>query len=133
MKLPAFTHYFAPEDFRIIDLVPGMAARGHAVTVLTGQSNYPSGQFFEGHGWSGPRHEERFGAQIIRLPFISRGSASGVLLALNYLSFVIAGCRGVLARVRGPFDAIFVFEVSTAKVGVTAVLMNWKFRIPMFF
>jgi colanic acid biosynthesis glycosyl transferase WcaI len=133
MKPLVVTQYFAPENFRTNDLVAGMVARGHEVRVVTGKPNYASGQFFEGHGWTGPRHEERFGARIIRVPLIPRGSASGARLALNCLSFVNTGCWGALAWLRGPLDAIFVFEVSPATVGIPAVLVKWKFRVTLFF
>ena len=52
MKLLVISQYFWPENFRINDLVADMVGRGHEVTVLTGQPNYPSGRFFPGYGWT---------------------------------------------------------------------------------
>ena len=54
LRVLVVTQYFWPENFRINDLVASLVERGHEVTVLTGQPNYPSGDFHPGYGWSGP-------------------------------------------------------------------------------
>ena len=46
MRLLIVTQYFWPENFRINDLVSGLAERGHEIVVLTGQPNYPGGTVF---------------------------------------------------------------------------------------
>ncbi|MBT0962324.1 glycosyltransferase family 4 protein [Denitromonas iodatirespirans] len=133
MKLLVVSQYFAPENFRINDLVAGMVARGHQVTVLTGQPNYPQGQFFTGYGWHGPRDETLCGAEVVRVPLMPRGAGGGLRLMLNYLSFVVTGIWGALFRLRGDFDAIFVFEVSPVTVGIPAMVASRRFRAPVLF
>ena len=133
MKILIASQYFYPENFRINDLAFTMAERGHQVTVLTGIPNYPTGQFFDGYGLFRHRHEIFKGVEIIRAPLIPRGNASGWRLALNYLSFAFLACWVGLTKVRGDYDAIFVFQVSPITVGIPAVLMKWLKKAPIFF
>ena len=55
MKLLFVSQYFHPENFRVNDLVEAMVQRGHSVTVLTGQPNYPEGKFYRGYRWNALR------------------------------------------------------------------------------
>ncbi len=135
MKLLVISQYFYPENFRINDLVSGLVERGYEVSVLTGQPNYPSGRFFSGYGWRGPRKEYYSGATVFRVPLLARGTGGGFRLALNYLSFVMFALWGVLFRLpRTPgFDAIFVFEPSPVTVGIPAALARWRYGAPILF
>lgn len=133
MKLLVVSQYFWPENFRINDLVSDMVARGHDVTVLTGQPNYPSGQFFPGYGWKKPDAEDYRGAKVVRVPLVPRGKARAVQLMLNYLSFAAFATLGVWLRLRGRFDAVFVFEVSPVTVGIPAIAAGRRFGAPVFF
>ena len=133
MKLLVVSQYFWPENFRINDLVADMVVRGHEVTVLTGLPNYPSGQFFSGYGWIHPRIEPYQGARVVRVPIVPRGGAGAIRLALNYLSFALFGVLGVWLRLRGKFDAIFVFEVSPITVGIPAIVASRRFNAPILF
>lgn len=135
MRLLFVTQYFEPENFRVNDLVAGFIARGHQVTVLTGQPNYPEGKFFAGYGWRGPCQESIFGADVIRVQLIPRGNGSALRLLLNYVSFALSACWGVLFRLPSGrcFDAIFVFEPSPITVGIPAALARWRYRAPVLF
>ncbi len=133
MKLLVVSQYFWPENFRINDLVADMVGRGHEVTVLTGQPNYPSGRFFPGYGWVRPHTESYQGARVIRVPLVPRGGAGAIRLALNYLSFAVFGALGAWLRLRGKFDAIFVFEVSPITVGIPAIVASRRFNAPILF
>lgn len=133
MRLLVVSQYFWPENFRINDLVADMVGRGHEVTVLTGQPNYPSGRFFHGYGWLKPQTEIYQGARVIRVPIIPRGSARAIRLALNYLSFAVFGSLGAWLRLKGRFDAVFVFEVSPVTVGIPAIVAGRRFKAPILF
>jgi glycosyltransferase involved in cell wall biosynthesis len=117
------TQYFWPEDFRINELVEGLAARGHHVTVLTSVPNYPQGSVFPAYA-ANPSAFTRFaGCEVIRVPQVMRGS-SRIRLVLNYLSF--AATASVLGpwRLRGRrFDAVFVFQTSPVTVGIPGGLL----------
>ena len=133
MKLLVVSQYFWPENFRINDLVADMVGRGHEVTVLTGQPNYPSGRFFPGYGWTHFHTESYQGARVVRVPLAPRGSAGAIRLALNYVSFALFGALGAWLRLRGKFDAIFVFEVSPITVGIPAIVASRRFKAPILF
>ena len=136
MNILVVTQYFWPENFRVNELVSDFVARGHRVTVLTGQPNYPGGQFFEGYGRHGPRVEHALGAEIIRVPMLARGDGGGVRLALNFLSFAISASVAAYTRLSGSggsFDAVFVFEVSPITVGIPAIVASRRFDIPLLF
>lgn len=122
------TQYFWPENFRINDLVEGLVARGHRVTVLTGLPNYPEGAFRPGYSFWGPHDESFAGARVRRVPLVPRGSGSGLRLALNYLSMVVSGCLLGPWRVQGPVDVILVYEPSPVTIGIPAALLRWLKR-----
>ena len=49
MHVLVITQYYAPESFRINEVVASLRQAGCAVTVLTGQPNYPDGRIFPGY------------------------------------------------------------------------------------
>lgn len=131
MKLLIVTQYFWPENFRINDLAREFYKRGHAVTVLTGLPNYPTGYFSPGYGFRGPYREVYEGVEVIRCPLLPRGNGSGVRLALNYLSFALmATLRGLLVCRKG-YDVIFVHEPSPMTVGLPAIVLKLATRVPV--
>jgi colanic acid biosynthesis glycosyl transferase WcaI len=133
LNLLILSQYFWPENFRINDVAQGLASRGHTVTVLTGLPNYPGGKLFRGYGLFGPYKELLNGVVIRRTPLISRGPASNVRLALNYLSHAVSTC------VLGPFlipehiDGILVFEPSPITIGIPARLIRRIKHAPVAF
>ncbi|NNM78590.1 glycosyltransferase family 4 protein [Sphingomonas sp. ID1715] len=131
MRILIVSQYFWPENFRINDLVEELAGRGHDVTVLTGQPNYPEGHLFPNFR-ADPKAFRRFGdVPVIRVPIVPRGSSS-VRLVLNYLSFAIsASVVGVWKLRRQSFDAIFVFQTSPVTAALPAVLLRRLKRAPM--
>lgn len=133
MRILVVSQYFRPENFRLNDVVEGLHARGHAVTVLTGLPNYPSGQFFSGYGWGGPWRETLGGAEVVRVPLIPRGRGGSFRLALNYLSYAISACLFGPWRCRGRFDAILVYEMSPVTVGIPARLLSRLTGAPILF
>lgn len=135
MKILVVTQYFWPENFRVNDLVEELVARGHAVTVLTGQPNYPAGTFFDGYGWLGPREESYKSARVMRVPMAARGKRSALRMVMNYFSFAALASAAVWLRLsrNEHFDIIFVFEISPITVGIPAVVARSKFKAPMLF
>lgn len=133
MRILVISQYFWPEEFRINDLVQGLIARGHVVTVLTGLPNYPSGRFASGFGWAGPYRDAYAGAAVVRVPLFPRRGGGALALALNYISFVLSSCLLGPFRCRGKFDAILVYEPSPVTVGIPARLLGWLKQAPVFF
>lgn len=131
MRLLIVSQYFWPENFRVNDLVAELGQRGHHVTVLTAQPNYPEGKLFPDFRRDPARFARYEGADIVRVPIVTRGN-SRVRLALNYLSFVLAGATFGVWRLRGrTFDAVFVFEPSPITVCLPAILIARRKSAPL--
>ncbi len=131
MRLLVVSQYFWPENFRINDLVAELVARGHVVTVLTGEPNYPEGRIFPEFRRDPAAFAEHAGAAIVRVPVLPRGQGS-VRLVLNYLSFVASGLALGLWRLRGQgFDAIFVYQTSPITAAIPALLLRRVKKAPL--
>lgn len=124
------SQYFYPEQFRINDICKEWIKRGYKVTVITGIPNYPIGKFYDGYGLLKKRKEFYNGINIIRLPLIPRGKNS-VMLALNYVSFVISGgCWSLFTQIKA--DYIFIFEVSPMTQALPGVWFANRRKIPCY-
>lgn len=133
MHILVVSQYFWPENFRINDLVQEWTRRGHAVTVLTGKPNYPSGRVFPEFEQDPSGFVEFHGARIVRVPMLARAQGS-VRLLLNYISYVISASALGPWHLRGrAFDVVFVFEPSPVTVGIPAIVMGKLKRAPVVF
>lgn len=122
--------YFYPEQFRINDICTEWIKRGYKVTVVTGIPNYPQGKYYEGYGLFKKRKETYNEIEIIRIPLIPRGNNS-IMLALNYLSFVVSGFFWkMFTRVKA--DYVFIFEVSPMTQALPGVWYAKKNKIPCY-
>lgn len=131
MRLLVVSQYFWPENFRVNDLVAELVARGHQVTVLTGEPNYPDGHTFPEFRRDPAQFAKYAGAPILRVPVIPRGKGS-VRLVINYLSFVASGLTLGPWRLRGmAFDAIFVFQTSPITSAIPALLLRRIKKVPL--
>ena len=130
MKILIVTQYFWPEEFRINDLAIDLVERGHDVTVLTGNPNYPQGKFYKGYGFRFSS-EGFHGVKVYRVPIIARGSASGLRLALNYLSFLITGVLFAVFH-KNRYDKIFAVNFSPITSVLPAVLFKKLHKLPMY-
>ena len=131
MRVLVVSQYFWPESFRVNDIVQELTARGHHVTVLTGWPNYPDGQVFPDFCEAPGNFAYYAGAEILRIPILSRGK-SRLRLLLNYLSFVASGLIVGPWRLRGrAFDTIFVFQTSPITSAIPALLLRWLKRAPL--
>lgn len=133
MHLLIVTQYFWPENFRINDLAVGLVERGHKVTVLTGIPNYPEGRFFSGYGIFRKTREVYKGVNIRRVPLVPRGKGTGILLAINYLSFAFFAIVLGPFLCRGRFDLIFVCQLSPVTVGLPVLVLKKIKKIPVLF
>jgi glycosyltransferase involved in cell wall biosynthesis len=132
MKILLVTQYFWPENFRINDLVLGLQERNCEIIVLSGKPNYPFGKFFEGYSFWKKNVEYWNGIKIYRAPLISRGNGGGIRLFLNYLSFAFLGSVRSIA-IKEQVDRIFVYEPSPITVGIPAILLKRRKKVPLFF
>lgn len=124
------SQYFYPEEFRINDICSEWVKRGYKVTVLTGIPNYPQGKFYNGYGFFNRRKDTYNGIDIIRIPLIPRGNSS-IMLALNYLSFVVTGfIWNIVTKIKA--DYVFIFEVSPMTQALPGVWYAKKKNIPCY-
>ena len=132
MRLLVVTQYFWPETFRINELVAELVRRGHSVTVLTGSPNYPSGQVFT-EFVSNPASFSFFeGAEVVRVPMLSRGSGRGVRLAANYAVFALSALFIGIWKLRGRcFEAVFVYQPSPITAVVPAIAIGRLKKAPV--
>jgi len=133
VRILVVTQYFWPENFRINDLVSEFCKLDHEVTILTGYPNYPSEVIFPEFRLNPSAFASFEGANVVRVPVISRGKG-GLRLLLNYASFAISAAVLGIWRLRGQnFDVIFVFEPSPITVGLPAISLSYIKRIPLVF
>jgi len=131
MRLLIISQYFWPENFRINDLASEFVKKGHAVTILTGLPNYPNGKVYEDFCVNPQGFGAYEGANIVRVPIISRGT-SATTLVLNYFSFALSAITFGSWKLRGQsFDVIFVFQVSPVTVGIPGIFFSWLKSAPM--
>lgn len=122
------SQYFYPEEFRINDICKELVKLGYEITVVTGIPNYPIGKFFKGYGWLKRNKEMYEGIHIIRLPIVPRGN-SVVMLAINYLSFVVSGfVWKTFTKIKA--DKVFIFEVSPMTQALVGVWYALKNKLP---
>jgi colanic acid biosynthesis glycosyl transferase WcaI len=133
MRILIISQYFWPESFRINDVARDLVRRGHDVIVLCGTPNYPAGVVYPGYGWFLRTRERWNCVDIIRVPTIARGRGSRWQLAGNYVSYAISGSLLGLARCRGRFDAILVFQMSPVTMGIPGLVISTVLRAPMLF
>jgi len=124
MNILVITPHYWPEPFRVTDVVAGLKARGHRVVVLTALPNYPGGRFFEGYGLGGPYRELHEGGVVLRVPVVPRGAGGAIRLALNYVTFAMAGIIRALTLGNQRWDAIFVMQTSPVTAVLPAVVMR---------
>lgn len=126
MRILVVSQYFAPEVFRINEVVQSLAAKGAVVDVLTGKPNYPEGKFFAGYSAWGCKTERALGATVYRVPIFSRGERGALRLVLNYLSFVISGLLwGPWLLRERRYDVVFVYGLSPILSAIPAVFLAW--------
>ena len=132
MKILVVSQYFYPENFRITDLVFSLKQRGHEITVITGKPNYSKTHFFEDYGWKSDDFEIINEIPVYRANLFSRRNGGALRLFLNYFSFALLASLK-LRKIKGPFDAIFVYEPSPITVGIPAIFAKKRFKAPIYF
>ena len=132
MKILLISQYFYPENFKINDLIFSLKERGHKITVLTGKPNYLKTHFFEGYGWKSDDFETINDIPVYRANLFSRRNGGAFRLFLNYISFAFLAPLK-LRKIKGSFDAIFVYQTSPVTVGIPAIFAKKLFKTPIYF
>tara|TARA_B100001142_G_C14316231_1_gene648585 strand:- start:642 stop:1745 length:1104 start_codon:yes stop_codon:yes gene_type:complete len=98
---------------------------------LTGKPNYPNGKLYDGYSFLNKRQDNYQGINVYRSNLIPRGSASGLRLLINYISFVIFAIFRILS-IRGKFDRVFVYAPSPITVGYIGIFASFYFKAKPF-
>ena len=131
MRLLIVSQYFWPENFRINDLAIELVSRGHEVTVLTGQPNYPGGRIFDEYRADTEKFSNFKNVRVVRVPLLPRGSGA-LRLLLNYLSFSITACVLGPWKLRGlKYDVVLTCQLSPVTVGLPGAFLAWLKSAPM--
>lgn len=128
MKILVVCQYYYPEPFRVNDICEEMVKRGHEVTVVTGEPNYPEGQIYKGYENHAHTDEVINGVMVHRCPIIPRKTGTLYRL-LNYFSYpheakkYIKGLEG--------FDVVFVNQLSPVMMAEPAINYGKKHGVPV--
>ena len=132
MKILVICQYYYPEPFRINDLCEEMVRRGHEVTVVTGEPNYPEGEIYT--GYENHKHVDEIvnGVKVHRCPIIPRKKGTMHRL-LNYFSYPILAKKYIKKTFseERPFDIVFVNQLSPVMMAEPAILYKKKYGTPI--
>lgn len=133
MKILVVCQYYYPEPFRITDICEEMVKRGHEVTVVTGEPNYPEGEIYKGYENHQKSDEVINGVTVHRCPIIPRKTGT-LYRFLNYYSYPLkAGkyVRKLMASDGKPFDVVFVNQLSPVMMAEPAIKYRKKHGTPI--
>lgn len=123
MHIVAFSMMYAPDDFKINDIVLELIRQGHSVKVVTGLPDYATSHIPGEYRWFRKRHEKMVRYEVRRLPIIAR--RHGVLFRMfNYLSYVVSGSIYALFCRKKDTDAILVYETSPIFQAIPALIFK---------
>lgn len=129
MRILVVTQYYWPEYFQVTAECEDLVRRGHAVTVLTGLPNYPSGVIPGEYRRGRNRRQSHNGVDIIRVPLVARGK-NPARLALNYHSFSWFSKREV-SKLSPEYDVVYVPEISPVTMIAAAVQYKKRHNVPL--
>ena len=129
MKILVVTQYFWPEEFRINDLAINLVEKGHDVTVLTGNPNYPKGKFYAGYGFVN-KVEYYEGIKIFRVPILPRGE-NKLSLVLNYFSFLLSGSVFSFFH-KEKYDKVFAVNFSPITSVIPAIVYSKRNSVKLY-
>lgn len=132
MKVLVVSQYFWPEEFRINDICKGLIEEGHEVEVLTGMPNYPHGKIYEGYSFFNRGPKEYEGIRIRRCFMIPRGKNNSLMLALNYLTFMVFTSIEIIPLIFKKYDRVFVFQVSPITSAIPAIIYSKIKKVPSY-
>lgn len=129
MNILVISQYYYPEPFRINEICEELVRRGHSVTVLTANPNYPDGEIYKGYN-NIDLKEEIKGVIVYRCK--CRPRHRGALnLARNYIDFIIQA-NHKLKKLKEKFDSIYIYQLSPVTSCLPAIKYKRDKKIPIF-
>lgn len=129
MKILVISQYYYPEPFRITETCETLVKRGHSVTVLTSQPNYPEGDIYEGYN-NVYKVEELNGVKIYRTKIHPRKKGS-IHLFLNYISFPHYS-KKVLKKLDDDYEVVFINQLSPVLSALPGIRYAKKNKVKTF-
>lgn len=135
MKILVICQYYYPEPFRITDICEELAKRGHEISVLTGEPNYPEGVRYQGYFHGEKDYEIINGVKVHRCYTVPRKGGS-IKRLLNYYSYAISSAnmvrRGKCKTIDGnPYDVVFVNQLSPVMMATAGIVYKKKYKVPL--
>lgn len=129
MKLLIISQHFWPENFIINNLSEELVRQKINVSVITGKPNYLTGKIKKKFKPFSITKTNFKGAEVYRLPIISRGKKSAIRLVLNYISFIISGVFLSLSKIKHKqIDFIFVYATSPLLQALIGVYLKFRLK-----
>ena len=129
MKILVICQYYRPEPFRISDICEELINRGHFVTVVTGEPNYPEGKIYKGYEHHQKSDELINGVAVHRCPVIPRKTGF-IYRILNYFSFPVSAKR-YIKKLETSFDVVFVNQLSPIMMAEPAIAYKKRTGVPI--
>lgn len=126
MKILVVGQVFYPDHFRINDMVKELA-KEHDVKMVTGLPDYDQGKIPKEYKYFRKRKEKYFGADVIRVPIISRRKGP-IFRSLNYLSFALTGSIYTLF-LKEKYDVVFSYQTSPITMFLPGVVYAKKNKV----
>ena len=133
MKILVVCQYYYPEPFRVNDICEEMVRRGHEVSVVTGEPNYPEGVIYRGYENHQHSDEVINGVTVHRCPIIPRKTGTLYRL-LNYFSYPRMAknyIKNLMASDGKPFDVVFANQLSPVMMAEPALTYKKKYGTPV--
>ncbi len=133
MNILVICQYYYPEPFRINDVCEELVRRGHNVTVVTGEPNYPDGQIYKGYENHNRSDEVINGVIVHRCPIIPRKTGA-LYRILNYFSYPIKAkkyIKNLMANERNNFDVLFINQLSPVMMAEPGIYYKKKNNVPV--
>lgn len=133
MRILVICQYYYPEPFRINDICEELVRRGHEVTVVTGEPNYPEGNIYKGYEKHARADEIIEGVAVHRCHIIPRKTGTFYRL-LNYFSYPWKAkqyIKRLLASDGKPFDVVFANQLSPVMMVEPAILYKKRYGVPV--
>lgn len=130
MRILLLTQWFQPEPaLKGQPFAEALVKRGHAVQVLTGFPNYPSGRLYPGYKLRAYKTETINGIRIVRTFLYPSHSNNKFGRVLNYLSFALSATFFGLLFLNRP-DIIYVYH-PPATIMFPAIILKLIYRVPV--
>jgi glycosyltransferase involved in cell wall biosynthesis len=132
MRILILTQWYRPEPALLIqELAQTLQKKGHAIMVLTGFPNYPSGKIYPGYHMRLVQREILNDIHVVRVPLYPEHSLSGLRRIINYISFALSSSILGLFVTRKP-DVIFVYHPPLT-IGLPAFILSRLWGVPFVY